>query len=225
LRLRDYRFRVVGVLGGRGDSFGMDLSDAVFVPVASAQTLFNVNGMFRVTLRVRAGLDVERVKNELRARLKDYHGGNEDVTVVSPDAMIRSFDNVLRMLTLGVSGIAAISMLVAGILVMNLTLISVRQRTAEIGLLKALGAADRQVRVIFLVEAGTLACGGTLAGLFTGRLAIAVLSRLFPAIPFNAPAWALAGASALAILSALFFAWLPAGQAARLEPVLALGRR
>ncbi len=225
VRLRDFRFRVVGVLEGRGDSFGMDLSEAIFVPVASAQSLFNVHGMFRVILRVRAGVEVERVKEELRARMKDYHGGIEDVSVVSPDAMIQTFDGVLQVLTLGVGGIAAISLLVAGILVMNLTLMSVRQRTAEIGLLKALGAPNGQVRAIFLAEAGTLACAGALAGLITGQLVVTLLSRLFPAIPFQVPAWALVAASALAILSALVFAWLPASQAARLEPVLALGRR
>ncbi|MBK6582270.1 MAG: ABC transporter permease [Gammaproteobacteria bacterium] len=225
VRLRDYRFRVIGVLEGRGDSFGMDLSEAIFVPVAAAQSLFDVHGMFRVILKVRGGVDVEQVKQELRARMKDYHGGIEDVTVVSPDAMIQTFDGVLKVLTLGVSGIAAISLLVAGILVMNLTLMSVRQRTAEIGLLKALGATAGQVRAIFLAEAGTLACGGALAGLIIGQLVIAALTRLFPAIPFQAPTWALAAASALAILSALVFAWLPASQAARLEPVLALGRR
>ena len=123
--------------------------------------------------------------------MKDYHGGIEDVSVVSPDAMIQTFDGVLQVLTLGVGGIAAISLLVAGILVMNLTLMSVRQRTAEIGLLKALGAPNGQVRAIFLAEAGTLACAGALAGLITGQLVVTLLSRLFPAIPFQVPAWAL----------------------------------
>jgi putative ABC transport system permease protein len=93
---------------------------------------------------------VEPLKHELIARMKELHEGEEDVTVTSPDAMLSTFDGVLRVLTLGVSGIAAISLVVAGILVMNLTLMSVSQRTPEIGLLKALGATDAQVRAIFL---------------------------------------------------------------------------
>jgi putative ABC transport system permease protein len=102
---------------------------------------------------------------------------------------------------------------------------SVSQRTPEIGLLKALGATDRQVRAIFLAEAGLLASAGALAGLLTGRAAIAGLAALYPAVPFSPPIWALASASVLAVATALLFAWLPAGKAARLEPVLALGRR
>lgn len=224
VRLRGYRFRVIGVLQGRGDSFGMDLSEAIFVPVASAQAVFNTNGLFRVIMKVHEGVEVEPVKAALLAQMKDLHEGEEDVTVASPDAMISTFDGVLRVLTLGVSGIAGISLVVAGILVMNLTLMSVRQRTAEIGLLKALGAPDRQVRSVFLAEAGTLAVAGAVAGVIAGRIVIAIISGIYPDIPFAAPAWAMAAASVIAVLTALVFAWLPASRAARLEPVLALGR-
>ena len=225
VRLRDYRFRVIGVLEGRGDSFGMDLSEAIFIPVASAQAVFNTNGLFRVVLKAREGVAIEPLKEALLARMKELHEGEEDVTVTSPDAMLSTFDGVLRVLTLGVSGIAAISLVVAGILVMNLTLMSVSQRTPEIGLLKALGATDAQVRAIFLAEAGVLAAAGAIAGMLGGRAAIALIAALYPAIPFASPLWALVAASTLALATALLFAWLPAGKAARLEPVLALGRR
>jgi putative ABC transport system permease protein len=225
VRLRGYRFRVIGVLAGRGDSFGLDLSEAIFIPVASAQAMFNTNGLFRVAMKTRDGVAPGQVREALLAQMKALHEGDEDVTVVSPDAMISTFEGVLRVLTLGVSGIAAISLLVAGVLVMNLTLMSVRQRTAEIGLLKALGAPDAQVRAIFLAEAGTLAVAGALAGLLAGQVVVAVIAGIYPEIPFHAPAWALVAACALAVFTALVFAWLPASTAARLEPVLALGRR
>jgi len=225
VRLREYRFRVIGVLEGRGDSFGMDLSEAIFIPVASAQQVFDTNGLFRVVLKAREGTSTAQLKAALLARMKELHEGEEDVTVTSPDAMISTFDGVLRVLTLGVSGIAAISLVVAGVLVMNLMLMTVRQRTPEIGLLKALGAPDSQVRAIFLAEAAVLAVAGAVAGMVVGRIAIALLAALYPAVPFATPAWALAAASALALATALLFAWLPAGRAARLEPVAALGRR
>jgi putative ABC transport system permease protein len=225
IRLRDYRFRVIGVLEGRGDSFGMDLSDAVFVPVASAQSAFNVNGMFRVVLKLKPGADAGRVKRDLLIRMRELHDGEEDVTIISPDAMVSTFDGILRALTLGVSGIGAVSLVVAGILVMNLMLISVNQRTAEIGLLKALGAPRVQVRNIFLAEAGILACSGALCGAALGHAGVLLLQHIFPALPFHTPAWALLSSCALALLSALIFAWLPAMRAARLEPVTALGKR
>ncbi|MCB1630304.1 MAG: ABC transporter permease [Pseudomonadales bacterium] len=225
VRMRGYRFRVIGVLEGRGDSFGMDLSESIFIPVASAQTLFDTQALFRVMLRVRPGADVENVKRDLLVRMSALHDGNEDVTVVSPDAMISTFDGILRMLTLAIAGIAAVSLVVAGILVMNLMLISVRQRTAEIGLLKALGAPAAQVRTLFLAEAGLLAAAGVLLGSTVGYAATALLCLVYPEIPFHVPVWATLAAAAFALSSALLFAWLPARRAAALEPVLALGGR
>ena len=160
IRLHDYRFRVVGVLAGTGDSFGADLSEAVFIPVASAQAVFNVHGLFRVMLKVRENHQVETVKSAIEKQMQALHNGDLDVTLISPDAMLSTFDSILRVMTLGVAGIGAISLVVSGILVMNVTLMSVKQRTAEIGLLKALGAPASQVRTLFLTEAGLVAAAG-----------------------------------------------------------------
>ncbi|MDH4042222.1 MAG: ABC transporter permease [Gammaproteobacteria bacterium] len=225
VRLRDYRFRVIGVLAGSGDSFGRDLSEAIFVPVASAQSVFNVHGLFRVMMKVRDNYRVEEVKTAVSERMQELHEGEQDVTVVSPDAMLSTFDDILRALTLGVAGIAAISLVVAGILVMNVTLMSVKQRTAEIGLLKAIGAPAAQVRTLFLTEAALIATAGALLGMLVGRLLVAAGRHLYPSIPFATPAWAMWAGFGLAVGTALVFAWLPAQQAARLEPVDALGRR
>ncbi|MGI9288146.1 MAG: ABC transporter permease [Pseudomonadales bacterium] len=225
LRLRDYRFRVIGVLAGTGDSFGADLSEAIFIPVASAQSVFNVHGLFRVMLKVKDNYQVEEVKRYVTNRMQELHEGELDVTVVSPDAMLSTFDDILQVLTLAVAGIAAISLVVAGILVMNVTLMSVKQRTAEIGLLKAVGAPSSQVRTLFLTEAALIATIGALLGMLVGRLLVALGKQLYPAIPFATPSWAMLAALGLAVGTALVFAWLPAQQAARLEPVDALGRK
>ncbi len=173
VRLRDYRFRVIGVLTGTGDSFGADLSEAIFVPVASAQSVFNIHGLFRVMMKVRENYEIEEVKSRISDRMQELHEGELDVTVVSPDAMLSTFDDILQVLTLGVAGIAAISLVVAGILVMNVTLMSVKQRTAEIGLLKAIGAPAAQVRTLFLTEAALIATAGALLGLLVGSLLVA----------------------------------------------------
>jgi putative ABC transport system permease protein len=225
VRLRDYRFRIIGVLKGTGDSFGMDLSEAIFIPVASAQSVFNIHGLFRVMMKVEDNYGVEEVKQQIADRMQELHDGELDVTVVSPDAMLTTFDDILQILTLGVGGIAAISLMVAGILVMNVTLMSVKQRTAEIGLLKAVGAPSAQVRSLFLAEAAVIASVGAVLGLAAGHLLVAIARRIYPAIPFAAPTWAIVAAFGLAVGTALLFAWLPAQQAAHMEPVDALGSK
>ena len=225
VRLRDYRFRVIGVLTGTGDSFGADLSEAIFVPVASAQSVFNIHGLFRVMMKIRDNYQVEEVKSQIAKRMQELHEGEQDVTIISPDAMLSTFDDILQALTLGVAGIAAISLVVAGILVMNVTLMSVKQRTAEIGLLKAVGAPAAQVRTLFLTEAALIASAGALLGMLVGLLLVAAGRKLYPAVPFATPAWALWAALGLAIGTALLFAWLPAQQAASMEPVDALGKK
>jgi putative ABC transport system permease protein len=225
VRLRDYRFRVVGVLAGSGDSFGADLSDAIFIPVASAQSVFNVHGLFRVMMKVKENYQVEAVKSAIAKQMKALHDGEQDVTIISPDAMLSAFDSILQVMTLAVAGIGAISLVVSGILVMNVTLMSVKQRTAEIGLLKAIGAPAAQVRTLFLTEAAVLAAAGAGIGMLVGQLLILLGRHLYPSIPFVTPAWAVWAALVLAIGTALVFAWLPAQQAANMEPVDALGRK
>lgn len=225
VRLRDYRFRVIGIMAGTGDSFGVDLSEAIFVPVASAQSVFNIHGLFRVMMRVRDNYPVEAVKAAVSDRMQELHEGEQDVTVVSPDAMLSTFDDILRALTLGVAGIAAISLVVAGILVMNVTLMSVKQRTAEIGLLKSIGASAAQVRTLFLTEAALIASAGAVLGVLSCRLLVTLGRQLYPSIPFATPGWVICAGFGLAVGTALLFAWLPAQQAARMEPVDALGRK
>lgn len=225
VRLRDYRFRVIGVLSGSADSFGADLSEAIFIPVASAQSVFNVHGVFRVMLKVEENYQVEAVKNAISQRMQELHDGEQDVTVTSPDAMLSTFDDILQVMTLAVAGIAAISLVVSGILVMNVTLMSVKQRTAEIGLLKAVGAPAAQVRTLFLTEATLIATAGALLGMLVGTLVVALGKQLYPSVPFVTPVWALWAAFSLAVGTALVFAWLPAQQAAAMEPVDALGKK
>ncbi|MEX6500753.1 ABC transporter permease [Pseudomonas zhanjiangensis] len=221
LRAGDRRFRVIGILADRGESLGMDISEMLIIPVASAQALFNREGLFRVFAEMRGPQLVDSGKRQILATIAARHEGKEDVTVISQDSLLAAFDDILGALGLALAGIAAISLLVAGILIMNVTWIAVNQRTAEIGLLKALGARPAQVRLLFVGEAGLLALAGGLAGLGLSE-ALLWLARQLWDIPLQTPAWARAGSLLLALLAALLFAWLPAGQAARLEPLEAL---
>lgn len=224
LRIGDRRFRVVGVLG-ENNKFGMALGDAVFIPINHAQALYNAPGLFRVLAQVRPGLSKDRAREQILSVITERHEGDEDVTVISPDAMLKSLDAILGTMTLAVGGIAAISLLVAGILIMNVTLISVTQRTDEIGLLKALGADGRTVRLIFLVEAGLMSLVGAALGTGIGLSLLAAGRGIWPSIPFTATPPVVGGALFVAVVAGVVFALLPAGRAARLDPVVALTRR
>jgi putative ABC transport system permease protein len=222
IRIGDSRFRVVGVLAGRGDAMGMDLSDAVIIPVAAAQRLFNVSGLFRVMMSLRDGYTVAEVKKRIELAMQNFHQGELDITVVSPDSMMATFDSILLAMTLAVGAIGAISLLVAGVLIMNVMLISVSQRTREIGLLKALGASSRDIMRVFLTEAMLMTGAGALAGVIVGQALVWGGRLAFPDIPFHTPLWALFTAVAVAMLTGLAFSWLPARRASLLQPVDAL---
>lgn len=221
LRAGDRRFRVVGILADRGESLGMDVGEMLIIPVASAQALFNREGLFRVFAEVRGPQLLESGKRQILASIKARHEGKEDVTLISQDSMLAAFDGILGALGLALAGIAAISLLVAGILIMNVTWIAVSQRTAEIGLLKALGARPAQVRLLFVGEAALLSMVGGLIGLGSSE-ALLWLGRQLWDIPLQTPLWARFGSLLLAVSAALLFAWLPASQAARMEPLAAL---
>jgi putative ABC transport system permease protein len=225
IRINDRRYRVIGVLSDSGQSLGQDLDDMVVIPVAAAQSLFDKPGLFRVLIQARSEQDIPRAQAAARAIIRERHDGEDDVTIITQDALLQTFDGILRALTYTVAGIAGISLAVAGILIMNVMLVAVSQRVAEIGLLKALGAPETQVLRLFLVESVLLAATGALTGLLLGGLGVYALGRLFPDFPVAAPLWAPLAAIAVALLTGLAFGVLPARRAARLDPVRALSRR
>jgi putative ABC transport system permease protein len=166
--------------------------------------------------------DADRAKEAILAIIRSRHEGEDDVTIITQDALLATFDRLFLTLTLTMGGIAAISLVVAGILIMNVTLVSVSQRTPEIGLLKALGATPRTIRAAFLTEAVMLALGGALSGLLVGQLGIWGARTWYPTFPLAAPWWAVCAALTVALATSVLFALLPARRAARLDPVQAL---
>ncbi|MBI3772265.1 MAG: ABC transporter permease [Gammaproteobacteria bacterium] len=225
LRIGDYRFRVIGVLSAKGQSLGTDLNDMVVIPVASAQTLFNTESLFRILVQAKGRDSLDEAQSAIKSIMRDRHDGEEDVTVITQDAVLATFDRIFTALTFTVGGIAAVSLAVAGILIMNIMLVAISQRTAEIGLLKALGAPASEILTLFLSEAGLLSLLGGLIGLAVGLLGTALLGHIFPTFPISAPNWAIIGALSVALITGLVFGWLPARRAAQLDPVQALTRR
>lgn len=225
LRIGDRRFRVLGILAAQGESLGFNTDEIVIVPVAAAQALFDTESLFRILVDAKGREAIPAAKADAEEILRERHEGKRDVTVITQDAVLATFDRILRALTLAVGGLAAISLAVAGILIMNVMLISVTQRRGEIGLLKALGATGGQIAAAFITEAVLLALGGAGFGLAAGKLAQVLIGQLYPSVPFTPPWWAVIAAPLTAIGTAIAFAVAPARRAARLDPVQALSRR
>ena len=222
IRLGDRRLRMVGVLKSTGQGLGMNTDEVVFVPVAIAQGMFNSNTLFRVLIEAKSRDQIEQVKRDAAAVLKERHGGEEDITVITQDAVLATFDRLLRALTAAVAGIAAISLAVAGILVMNVMLVAVTQRTGEIGLLKALGARGSTIRNAFMAEAAMLSLVGALTGYGLGLFGAFVLRQAYPVFPAYPPNWAVVAALVTSLSTGLLFGIMPARRAAQLDPVQAL---
>lgn len=225
IRVGDRRYRVVGVLAASGSGLGMNADELVIIPVASAQAMFNTAGLFRIFVEARDRAAVPAAKQQVTSILKARHNGEEDVTLITQDAVLGTFDRILGALTLAVAGIAAISLAVAGILVMNVMLVAITQRTAEIGLLKALGATGRGIRWLFLTEAAILSVAGAMAGLLLGHLGAWGLRLTFPQLPAYPPDWAILAGLGTAIVTGVLFGVMPARRAAGLDPVDALAKR
>ncbi|MCB1760104.1 MAG: ABC transporter permease [Gammaproteobacteria bacterium] len=225
VRLGDRRFRVIGIMGSEGRSIGVDVEETVMVPVASAQQLFNTASLFRILVEARSREALEPVKQQITEILQRRHQGEKDVTVVTQDAVLATFDEILGALTYAVGGIAAISLAVAGILIMNVMLVAVSERTAEIGLLKALGAPAGQISRLILTEALLLSLGGSLLGLAVGELGCWLIRHLLPTLPAYPPPWILTAVLALTLLTGLSFSLLPARRASHMDAVAALSRR
>lgn len=225
VRLGDRRFRVVGVLAKSGTGLGMNSDEIAIVPVALAQAMFNSNTLFRILIEARNREAIEAAKRQVLQALTARHEGEEDVTVITQDAVLATFDRLLGALTFGVAGIAAISLAVAGILVMNVMLVAVTQRTAEIGLLKALGATAGAIRNAFLAEAIMLSTAGAVVGYGLGQIGSAIIRHLYPTFPAYPPAWAVIAGLGTALVTGILFGVMPARRAARLDPVQALAKR
>jgi putative ABC transport system permease protein len=225
LRIGERRFRVIGVLAAQGESLGFNTDELVIVPIAAAQALFNTESLLRILVEAKSREAIAPATADVEEILRERHEGKHDVTVITQDAVLATFDRILRTLTLAAGGLAAISLAVAGILIMNVMLISVTQRRREIGLLKALGATPAQIRLVFFTEAALLALGGAALGLAAGKLGQVMIGQVFPSVPFTPPWWALVAAPLTAIVTSIIFSVAPARRAANLDPVAALSKR
>ena len=224
IRVGDSRMRVIGVLESRGEQMGQNIDDTVFAPAATVMQIFNRSSLFRILVEVNAYADTDLIKEQIKALMIERHD-EEDFTLITQEAVMDSLGGILQALTLAVGGMGGISLAVAGVGIMNVMLVSVSERTSEVGLLKALGARQSQILGIFLAEATLLSTAGGLLGLALGAGLLRLLVAIYPAMPAVAPMWAVVAVMTLTMLTGPLFGVLPAWRATRLDPVSALTSR
>jgi len=224
LRVGDWRMRVIGVLAPQGVNLGLNMDEVAIVPVETGMRMFNRTSLFRIFVQLHAAADMNAVRTQAVSLLTARHG-EEDFTVITQDAVLSAFTAIFGVLTLALTGIAAISLTVAGLGIMNVMLVSVSERTGEVGLLKAVGVHRGQILRVFLVEAALLGSAGGLLGLLIGWIAVRILVGFVPQLPASPPAWAVAAALGVSVVVGTIFGVLPARRAAALDPVAALSRR
>ncbi len=220
--LADSRYRVIGIMERKGVSLGFDIDDLVFIPVKSAQDVFDTDRLFEILASVRSPDDIDRAIQQVKDILIRRHGNREDFTVVSQGAMLSAFTTILKTLTAALAGIAGISLLVGGIGIMNIMLVSVRERTREIGIRKAVGARRRDILGQFMLESVVLSTLGGILGIALGVGGAEVLSLFFAYLPTRISLWSVSMAFGFSVAVGVFFGVYPARRAAHLDPIQAL---
>jgi putative ABC transport system permease protein len=220
--------RIVGVLASRGRSIGGgDLDDFVLMPATTYAQHLGMQSYVHIEMQPMQAGWLEEARGEADAVLRRTHGFDSteaaDFDIVSPDDVTRAADQTARILTGLLAGIAAVSLLVGGIGIMNIQLVAVAERTHEIGIRAAIGASPAQIRKQFLVESAVLAAVGVLIGVAIGVGLAQVVA--------HAMAWPQAVSVGAVVLSGLFgvsvgvvFGFVPAVRAAQLDPIIALRR-
>ena len=219
-------FRVVGILQAKGGTGFASPDDEVLVPVSTANSLLVGGSSVRsIGVSVATPDEMSTVTAEITAALRERHGltgtAADDFTVQNQDQLLATVSSVTTLLSVLLAGIASISLIVGGIGIMNIMLVSVRERTREIGIRKAIGARGRDILAQFLIEALALSLAGGLVGIAVG-LAISALIGVIAGWGFIFSPLTVVAAVGFSLLVGIVFGVWPASQAARLDPVVAL---
>ena len=229
LRIRNLSFTVIGVLQSKGSFLGSNQDDAVFVPITTAANRlvgrtspYGVDLTFiSVTAKDRQSMKTAQFQIANLLRLRHQIQGEDDFTVRTQQDVLTIVNTVTGALTLMLAAIAGISLLVGGIGVMNIMLVSVTERTAEIGLRKAIGASQRDILVQFLIEAIILSAAGGAIGTLIGIGSVVLVGAVTPLATGISPTAVILAVSVSGGIG-LFFGVVPAQRAAKLDPIVAL---
>jgi len=227
LFVRGHRFRVIGTLVRRGEQLGGSLDNLVVLPIAAFIPIFGSHRSLNVTIQARDPARIGRTQDEVTTLLRRARGvppeAENDFEMFSNASLQDSFDKLTGIVAAASVGICAIALLIGGIGVMNIMLVSVTERTSEIGVRRALGARRRRILAQFIVEAVMLTCIGGLLGVAIGA-GLAALIQVLVHIPTAVPAWAVVLSMTAAGGVGLVFGIYPAYRASRLDPVEAMRR-
>ena len=220
-------FTVVGVQERLGSSFGRDLDNSAYIPASAFNRLYGPGNGFALFGRPRpgSGLDLEGALDETRVLLRTrFHarpGQPDNFDTLTPDAIRGFIDQVLGLIAAVVVPVTCISLVVGGIVIMNIMLVSVTERTREIGIRKAVGARRGDIMTQILIEAVVLASVGGAIGVATGAVATAVLGKVFE-LSLHITTGYVALSLAVSSVTGVVSGWYPASRAAKLDPVVAL---
>jgi putative ABC transport system permease protein len=218
-------FRIVGVVEERPNVLGQNRNRFAIIPITTFQKIYgsraSVNALVMVTdlEQIREGVDEATTWMRIRHRLRP--GDRSDFEVTTAERFIQIWEGISSSIFLSLTGISAISLLIGGIIIMNIMLVSVTERTREIGIRKALGARRNNILWQILVESVTLSSAGGVLGITVGFLVASLVGALSP-LPYTIAPWAIVAGIAVTVGTGLFFGIYPANQAARLDPIEAL---
>ncbi|MBL7670673.1 MAG: ABC transporter permease [Bdellovibrionaceae bacterium] len=222
VKINQSEHRVIGVLAASGQTLGFNMDDMVMIPTRTAMRLLNDDKLFGLRAKAKSKVGIDDAVDEIKAILKKRQNGEENFTVTTQLSMLQSMNTILGMLTFVLGGIAMISMIVGGIGIMNIMLVSVTERTREIGIRRAVGARRVDVLKQFLFEAITLSMIGGTLGLGGSTLLTYAVYWFVPSFDMRAPIWVLAPAFLMSLLTGVIFGVFPARKASQIETIEAL---
>lgn len=218
ITLSESKFTVLGVLEKKGALGGNDMDNQAFIPVPTALDTFEMDYVLAFWVQAKSKDQVDPAKEEVKKillrTLKD-----DDFSVIDTKGLLSMVSQILGTLTIALAGIAGISLLVGGIGIMNIMLVSVMERTKEIGLRKAIGATPKIIMTQFLIESIVLSVGGGLIGIILGFGGSVLINQFFPAM---VTVWSVVLAFLVSVLIGVIFGVMPAARAAKLNPIQAL---
>jgi len=215
---------VVGILEHKGVTLGINVDDLVVVPLPSGQQMFygGEDKLFQIVVRANSPEDVGLATESIREILKAAHDYVEDFTITDQTSILSTLDNIFTAMKVMLAGIAGISLLVGGIGIMNIMLVTVRERTREVGIRKAVGATRHDIGMQFAIESVTLSSIGGSIGILLGYLGTFTVRQIYPPLPVFTSGWAILLAFFFSMAVGVFFGAYPAIKASSVDPVEAL---
>ncbi len=221
VKVNNKPFKVIGTMKKKGYTLTINNDDRVFIPITVAEELFDTEQVSMIFVQARSPETVSNAVDETKRIITRRHK-RRDFAVSEQKAILNTFQGIMGTLSGMLGGIAGVSLIVGGIGIMNIMLVTVTERTREIGIRKALGAKRRDIMIQFLMESVFISAFGGVIGIGVGLWGSRILTDIVPKLPTVISPWSIITAFSFALLVGLFFGIYPATKASRLDPIVAL---